>query len=325
MQASVQQPAAPVRSQFTTHDAAEAHAFLCSSYVDNIMRITGSQAGFRMRHRLDDTGKFSVSVMSHTMPVEHTAQPLGYPLIGRVLQGRFRRETAGETLTATSGDVFLIAQPDVSYVASWENVELQMIRVGLGTLAEVADLGPGGLRFASLQPASPGRARHLAATIDYISGALRADPEAVTSPLVLGNTARLLAAAMLSAFPVAAGLDDRNPADSTDASLRTVHHAISFIEANADRDIGAADIAAAAHITLRAVQLAFRRHLDTTPMAYLRHVRLRQARQQLLDADPGRETVAAVASRWGFSSPSAFSAYYRDAYGTLPSRTLHGG
>ena len=70
--------------------------------------------------------------------------------------------------------------------------------------------------------------------------------------------------------------------------------------------------------------LAFRREADTTPMAYLRRVRLNRARQQLIEADPGRETVAAVAARWGFASPSSFTAYYRDAYGTLPSQALHG-
>jgi len=39
----------------------------------------------------------------------------------------------------------------------------------------------------------------------------------------------------------------------------------------------------AAHVTVRAVQLAFRRHLDTTPMAYLRRVRL----ETLPPATPG--------------------------------------
>jgi AraC-like DNA-binding protein len=38
--------------------------------------------------------------------------------------------------------------------------------------------------------------------------------------------------------------------------------------------------------------------------------------------DPARETVTAVAYRWGFSNPSRFTAYYRRAYGTVPSQTL---
>jgi AraC-like DNA-binding protein len=73
------------------------------------------------------------------------------------------------------------------------------------------------------------------------------------------------------------------------------------------------------------VQLAFRRHLNTTPMAYLQQVRLERARAELLAADPRQETVTALALRWGFSSPSRFSALYRRAYGTVPSKTLHQG
>ena len=71
------------------------------------------------------------------------------------------------------------------------------------------------------------------------------------------------------------------------------------------------------------MQLAFRRHLDTTPTRYLRRVRLDHAHRQLLTADPERDTVTAVAYRWGFASSSRFAAYYRTAYGVSPSSTLH--
>ena len=57
-----------------------------------------------------------------------------------------------------------------------------------------------------------------------------------------------------------------------------------------------ADIVAA-HVTIRAVQLAFRRHLDTTPADYLRRVRLDRARHDLIAADPARDSITAVAYR----------------------------
>ena len=61
---------------------------------------------------------------------------------------------------------------------------------------------------------------------------------------------------------------------------------MTFIEENAHADITVADIAAAASVTVRAIQLAFRRHLDTTPLEYLRRVRLGHAHRDLLAADP---------------------------------------
>jgi transcriptional regulator GlxA family with amidase domain len=110
--------------------------------------------------------------------------------------------------------------------------------------------------------------------------------------------------------------------DRRDARPATVQRAVSFIEANADIDITIADIARAAGVTARAVQLAFRRHLDITPAGYLRRVRLDQAHRQLQATDPDHDSVTAVAYRWGFGSPSRFATYYRRAYGVPPSQTL---
>jgi transcriptional regulator GlxA family with amidase domain len=86
------------------------------------------------------------------------------------------------------------------------------------------------------------------------------------------------------------------------------------------------DIARAAYVTVRAVQLAFRRHLDTTPTAYLRQVRLERAHQQLRDLSPDDgATVIEIAARWGFADPSHFRGLYRRTYGQPPSHTLRNG
>jgi len=146
-------------------------------------------------------------------------------------------------------------------------------------------------------------------------------PGGQPAPLAAGAAARLLAATALSVFPNNALLDP-TAVDRNDARPATLRRAISFIDDNAHRDITLADIAAAAHVTIRALQLAFRRHLDCTPTAYLRRVRLERAHSQLSTAAPGRESVTAVAFRWGFASSSRFAAYYREAYGVPPGATL---
>jgi AraC-like DNA-binding protein len=116
-----------------------------------------------------------------------------------------------------------------------------------------------------------------------------------------------------------AGPASQAPFDSSSAVLR---RAVAFIDEHADRQLTVADIAAASFVTVRAVQLAFRRHLDVTPMGYLRRVRLGRAHLELLAADPARGSVTAVAYRWKFASASRFTAYYRSTYGVLPSHTL---
>jgi len=99
-----------------------------------------------------------------------------------------------------------------------------------------------------------------------------------------------------------------------------VRRAIAFIEQHPDADIGVADIAAAANVSIRAVQFAFRRHLDTTPMDYLRTVRLDRAHHDLLTTNPSLGDT--IAARWGFHHHSRSAARYRHAYGVTPRHTL---
>ncbi|MGA4691266.1 helix-turn-helix domain-containing protein [Rhodococcus sp. AB351] len=108
---------------------------------------------------------------------------------------------------------------------------------------------------------------------------------------------------------------------STPSALRK---AVAFIESEAARPIRLADIAAAAGIGRRALQYDFVRHHRTTPMQYLRSVRLARAHRDLQAADPNRETVASIAARWGFSSPGRFATQYRSVYGRTPRVTRSG-
>jgi AraC-like DNA-binding protein len=57
-------------------------------------------------------------------------------------------------------------------------------------------------------------------------------------------------------------------------------------------------------------------------MAYLRNERLLLVYDELLRATPATETVADVASRWGFQHLSHFATHYKKKFGVLPSDTL---
>lgn len=108
------------------------------------------------------------------------------------------------------------------------------------------------------------------------------------------------------------------------ARASVLRRAVRFVEQSAHQPIGLPDIAAAAGVGPRALQLAFRRYADTTPWAYVRSVRLDRAHHDLRAADPRRETVVGIAARWGFSNRSRFAAEYRAVYGETPATTLRG-
>ncbi len=114
----------------------------------------------------------------------------------------------------------------------------------------------------------------------------------------------------------------RKDAETSAPQPQTLRRAIAFIHDNAHSDIALTDIAVAIGVPPRSVQYTFRRHLGTTPLEYLRKVRLNRAHRDLQAADPAVDTVMEIAGRWRFGHPGRFSMAYKEAFGSPPSRTL---
>lgn len=110
---------------------------------------------------------------------------------------------------------------------------------------------------------------------------------------------------------------------SSPAALRRAQR---YCEEHAGECVSLRDIAAAARVSVRTLQYDFRHHLHTTPLAYLRKVRLAHAHADLVRmAQTGTQsTVTDVATRWGFMHLGRFACLYRETYGQSPSSTLYG-
>ncbi|TCC54878.1 helix-turn-helix domain-containing protein [Kribbella pittospori] len=181
---------------------------------------------------------------------------------------------------------------------------------------------PAALSFHGHRPATTAARRQLRDAIDYVHTQTLTNPALFSEPLISTTITQFLAAMVLATVPNNTSTDP-NTESRRDAHPATLRRAISYIEVNPHRDLTIADIATAAGVTNRAIQLAFRRHLDTTPLAYLRQVRLAQAHADLQAADPTQTTVTAIAAHWGFHHPGRFANQYRTAYGQSPSTTLN--
>jgi AraC-like DNA-binding protein len=284
-------------------------------------RNRNSTTGFALTHV--DAGAFTANSVTLPGDLAFRVRDEGAVQVTTVIQGTMQAEWAKDTGGYQPGDVYLRNIPQAEFRAQTHDVRSRSIVLPPSLLHAVAGAEytpPAPLRFLSMQPAGAAAQAQWQNTSDYADRVL-ANPEAAASSLIIGNTARLLAATALATFPNTA-LPSPGARDRSDASPATLRRAIAFIDEHAHDDIAGAEIAAAAGVTIRAVQLAFRRHLDTTPLGYLRRVRLDYAHRQLAAADPRHESVTAVAYRWGFANSSRFAAYYRQAYGVLPSHTL---
>ena len=244
-------------------------------------------------------------------------------VITTVVEGRAEVLGSGVEERYRAGDVFAGNHPDLHGVCHTYDLRARTLSLPSALLTEVAAAVEGApvdhWRLTSIRPAVDGRERckRMMAFIDT----LLSDAEATATPLLVGPAARLAAATVLACFPNTARSPGRSPL--RDVHPESMRRAIAYLEAHADRDVTIGEVARSVGVGPRALQLAFRRHLRTTPTAYLRGVRLRHAHAQLRRATPGDgTTVARVALDWGFASASRFAARYRETFGELPSETL---
>lgn len=311
--------------RFESSDPAAIHRFLATTY-DTDLRIHDGNGPYHLAHQRFDAGTLAVSALNQTSRLDIEVDGLNALIICRAHSARVDRTCDGATHRFGTGDVFLTARPDRPFNLRWQPGAVELCVLDRAVLAQVAAAAParrpGQIRFTDFSAANALRARQWRKIISYVSDVVLTNPDASTQSLVIGNAARMLAAAALSIFPNTA-FTDETIEDRRDASTATMRRAITFMEENADRDISVLNIADAAAVSVRAVQLAFRRHLGTTPMAYLRRIRLDRAHRDLLRADPSRDTVSAIASRWGFASHSRFTARYHASYGVPPRETLN--
>ncbi len=105
---------------------------------------------------------------------------------------------------------------------------------------------------------------------------------------------------------------------------RRLKRAIEYMYANVSRSITVADIAREAGTSVRALQASFQQFKDTTPLNYLRTIRLEGVRKALAN-DGNSLSVAEIARDWGFSHLGRFAAAYHQAFGETPSETARMG
>jgi AraC-like DNA-binding protein len=102
-----------------------------------------------------------------------------------------------------------------------------------------------------------------------------------------------------------------------------IEQAVELMEERPSEPWTTVRLATEVHLSVRALQEGFRRDLATTPMTYLRQVRLHRARAALRAADRHAATVGAIASGLGILHMGRFAAAYREAFGEAPSDTLN--
>lgn len=315
---------APLKSQVDSQDPDDAQRQLAPYYCEHKLTVKPPASEFRARQLHARSGGVNVFHLSFG-PGTTRVQPVPFGefvLVSRVLSGQFRVEAGDQQRLLRVGDAIAF-DPLTHYSMQWEeNCSILTMQLSRSEVQRVAtdrlDAGRTPLRFPVSALPDPRGLRSL----DRVSRFLIRDvleDDMLASPLLRNGFRSFLAAAVLDTFPHLYGVAES--ADAGSVGPAAVRRAVAFIEEGSGGEMHVEDIAAAAGLSPRALQEAFRKHLDTTPMAYLRLARLRHARAELRHGSD-EQTVASIAYRCGFHNLGRFAQYYRKEFGQLPSDEL---
>jgi len=310
--------ASPTHSTRSTGEVDFARSLIQKMYSANDIQPHPRTGQFNFEHSRWQTNSTYIDRFKYSSTVDISLEPLDRFWVARSISSTMERKVLTTTYHAQPGEVFLLAPLDAPLFAHCSGTEVECVGLDPQLLADLTgDDRPDWLDRPHLGSLSTHQARAWQLVVSHAMDVI-ATP-ALHSPLVLTEVQRLLAASFLSLYDPE--FDDP-PGVDRDGTTRAVDRAIAFIETNPNTNVTVADIARAARISVRSLQSAFRQQRDTTPISYLRRVRLDHAHHDLTAGDPSLTTVTHIATRWGFYDLGAFAKLYRQTYGHSPSQSL---
>ncbi|EJT05812.1 helix-turn-helix transcriptional regulator [Rhizobium sp. CCGE 510] len=229
-----------------------------------------------------------------------------------------------DTLEGTPGKLVLVNNQEVERcLVRGAPHESDILRLDWAIIAQAVagfvDISPAGrLGLASIIDLSNADGRLIGSLAQTIVSGMRHNGPLLRSPIAMSNLSHALADLVVQSVPHRLShLIGRKPFFIAPWHVRD---AINFMHVNMARPITISMVAEAVGISTRSLETGFRSFRETTPSAFLRTIRLRAAREDLLDAS-NPESVKDICLKWGFFHLGRFSAAYRDAYGEKPSDT----
>jgi AraC-like DNA-binding protein len=278
-----------------------------------------------MRLERDSIGPVSIDRTAFDIDVDADVGPADQLVFGQVSSGAVGFRAGGAEHWHRNG-VYLAAQPGRERTSMIRGGIHDQVLMDSGLVSQIADteLGWTGqpIRFTGYEPVSPEAAQAWKHAYAYVRGSVAAMPDTAGHRLIAAMAARHLAVVALAVFPNTTMTAGYLPGPGWEPPAN-VRRAAGFIDAMADQPVSLEQVALVAGVSGRVLQSAFRRYYGTTPIGYLRQVRLERAHAQLRAADPADgTTVAAVGRRWGWANRARFAAAYRQRFGVPPGRTL---
>lgn len=313
-----------------SRDVDEAQTVGGAIYYPHHVDVLGQTADFSMHIDAAQLGPVTMGWLSYDTEVQigtgalTTAYHVNVPVRGELKTGSGVDRAIA---TATRAAVYRCDRPTV--MRGWRDDRCRMLAVKISRPALEEQLSTllnrpveGPIQFALPLDLTEARAQQWWTFLRDLA-TQSGDSDALSRHPMMADS---LAGSVMTGLLLAARHNYREEldADALPARPATIQRAVDYIEEHLAEPLDVATIAKHVRLSVRSLQEGFQSSLGTTPMRYVRDLRLRRTRRDLVNADPACDGVAQIAMRWGFTHLGRFAGQYRDAFGESPSDALHG-
>jgi AraC-like DNA-binding protein len=310
---------------FHTRDLDHAREHIVGVFGEHRVTYLSKERHLDFRHREARLGAIAVNSMQYGGGVMVNAALGDLYLVQFTLTGRCELRQGRGCIETPAGSVAII-NPFQPFTKAWLPGTRQLIiRIDRRLVERELQVLTGSdkterIVFGSLPLENMARAGTLAHFAWMLCDDLKNATSRLEHPLVRDRVASALVSTLLVSMP-------HNRQCALDAAATciapfVVRRAEQFIQENARHAIDLDDLVEVAGVSARALQMGFRRFRNTTPMAYLRAVRLELARVELARARRSSGSVASIAQLCGFGHLGRFAADYKARFGESPSQTV---
>ncbi len=310
---------------FRTSELEQARNYVGGVLAEHRLAYLPRERRLNFRHRQAKLGRLSVNSMQYGAGVMVTAPPLGFYLLQFTLAGTCEIWQNHDHIILPPGSVAVVNPFRPYRKAFLPGARQLLFRIERGVVEQEFRAWTGidetaRIEFELAPVCEATKVGTLWRYACMLCDDLRDEKSDLCHPLVRERIASGLASILLASMP-----HNRSIAVGTAVSPVApyyVRRVERYIEHHAHDEIGLSDLADVAGVSARALQVGFRRFRSTTPMAYLRAVRMELARKELAGARQRHASVAKVANDLEFGNPGRFARDYRARFGELPSETL---
>jgi AraC-like DNA-binding protein len=317
-------PAAPLRGHrlFRSTELDEARDFVARKFCRHRLERRNSSDRFdACQHHAAGVG-MSVNYIRYGAEVEIEPGELGsFYLIQIPVKGKAWVKNGSQEVCATFSTPSVLNPNRHTTMRWYEGCEKLLLQVDRETLQKAAEdlVGhclPGPVVF---HPQIEFRRPAMRRWWQRIKTVVQAAEDGRLFSSNEGLSQRLVEEELIEAFLLHQPSNVSHYLEASPPGLAPAHvkRAQRFIHEKLRLPLTIGEIASAAGVTPRSLQLGFRAACGMTPLQYLRCERLFGAHYDLMRAEPGM-TVANVAYDWGFTHLGRFSQDYRQAFGVSP-------